>query len=462
MELRPNVFGQQRQTTTINAQVIQSIRLLQYSGDELRDFLIDQAERNPLLEVELPAPVSAKPLSGPRPFPVSGNGLGARDAPNLEEFCAATISLREHLLGQIALQIRCTRTARIAAEIVESLDDDGYFRRDPDDLADLLDLSPADVMDALAQVQSLDPAGIAARDLAECLRLQLRDRGRETCQMQVLLGHLPLVARYDIDQLARLCRTDKRLILAMLREIRSLDPRPGRQYECELARPALPDVLVERSPDGSLAVELNQAVMPRVLVDRQYMATVREAAHGTPQARFLTGCLKTANWLVHNLDRRAQTILRISTEIVRQQRAFFDDGRARLVPLALKDIAGPLGIHESTVCRATTNKYMLTPRGMMPLKSFFANAIGSTDGGDDLSTDLVREKILRLIEAETAQTVLPDDAICAILRRDGINIARRTVAKYREMMNIPIALTRRRQRAAEAMVGERKQYRSAS
>lgn len=487
MGLEQRLFTQQKQTIAITAQVIQSITLLQYGQDELRDFVREQAEKNPLIEVQgdndgalagssddaggrveqagadktarnsesSTAPDGASRMEANqggslRPAS-SGGGSGTGEAPSLENYCSSPVTLREHLLSQVAMSFRDPVEQMIGAEIVESVDPDGYLRRDLDDIAEVLNVDERRVEDVLGVVHGFEPTGVAARNLAECLKLQMEDVAGRTPAMAVLLENLNLLADCNFDKLSRLCRVRVEDIMEMQEQIRALDPRPGRQFDSDQAKLALPDVLVRRGEDGNYAVEMNSALLPRVLIDREYHAEIISTGLNEDEKRFVTDCMSNANWIVRSLDQRAKTILRVSSEIVARQREFFEKGAEFLRPLSLKDIATELDIHESTVCRATSNKYMMTDRGMFELKSFFVNSIASNDGGDDVSTESVRHRIREMIGAEKPEAILSDQEIMDRLQDEGIDIARRTVAKYREMMNIPTSVKRKRLRKAEGL-----------
>ncbi len=295
----------------------------------------------------------------------------------------------------------------------------------------------------LRVVQSLDPAGVAARDLAECLAIQLRERDRLDPAMQILLANLPLVARRDIAGLRKLCGVDDEDVVDMIGEIRRLDPKPGRAFGGSVLQPVIPDVAVRALPDGSWGVELNSDVLPRVLVNQTYAARVSKFKGGNDRT-FISNCMQTANWLTKSLEQRAKTILKVSTEIVRQQDGFFAHGVEYLRPLNLKTVADAIGMHESTVSRVTSNKYMTTPRGLFELKYFFTASIASHNGTEAHSAEAVRFRIKQMIDAESCGDVLSDDAIVAKLKVANIDIARRTVAKYRESLRIPSSVERRR------------------
>jgi RNA polymerase sigma-54 factor len=302
----------------------------------------------------------------------------------------------------------------------------------------------------LATCQSFDPVGIFARDLAECLSLQLAVRDRLDPAMQALVANLDLLARRDFQALRRICGVDEEDLLDMLADIKALDPRPGLAFSGGVSDAIVADVEVRPASDGSWALELNPDTLPRVLVDQVYFAQVSGRARSQGEKDFLSECLQSANWLTRSLDQRAKTILKVTSEIVRQQDAFLVHGVRHLKPLNLKTVADAIGMHESTVSRATANKYMLTPRGVFELRYFFTAAIAASSGGEAHSSEAVRDRIRQMVDEERADDVLSDDTIVDLLKSDGVDIARRTVAKYREGMNIPSSVQRRREKKAMA------------
>lgn len=458
MELRPQQFHQQKQSLSITGQVIQSIRLLQLGNHELEDFLREQADDNPLVTVVVGASDVQKPDSSAcTPAQDRGGSPGgtprlpssgvAADMPGPDQYLEARVSLRDHLIAQISLIVETPVDQLIAREIVDSLDPDGYFRRDPEEMAELMGIPVSRVQTALEAVQECEPTGVAARDLPECLSLQLAERGGLTEPMRALLENLDLLGDYKIEALARICGLDAKEVMDLVRRIRELDPHPGRRFDTDPVVPALPDIYVEMADDGRLTVELNTSVMPRVLIDREYYAEVSAGIDGKADQRFMIDSMSNANWLARSIDQRARTILRVATEIVAHQNDFFRYGAGCLKPLSLKHIAAEVDLHESTVCRAVADKYMMTPRGMFELKFFFANSVSVMDGESGLSGDTVRHRLRQLIDAETPTNILSDQAIMDTLRSEGIDIARRTVAKYREMMGIPTSRKRKRLKA---------------
>ena len=308
--------------------------------------------------------------------------------------------------------------------------------------------SPAEVAAVLAILQTFDPPGVCARNLTECLAIQLRERDRFDPAMQALVAHLDLLAKRDLASLRKLCGVSEEDLNDMIAEIRALNPKPGLAFGTTLVQPIVPDVFVRSAPDGSFTIELNSDTLPKVLVNQRYYTQVAGSAKGHKDKAYLADCLQTATWLIRALDQRAKTILKVSSEIVRQQDAFFAHGVQHLRPLNLKTVADAISMHESTVSRVTANKYMATSRGIFELKYFFTSSIASADGGEAHSAEAVRHRIKQLIDVESAQDVLSDDTIVEKLRAAGIDIARRTVAKYREAMRIPSSVQRRREKQA--------------
>jgi RNA polymerase sigma-54 factor len=335
--------------------------------------------------------------------------------------------------------------ATVAGLLIEAVDEGGYLRLDMVDFAARLGCPQALVEQALATVQGFEPTGVGARDLRECLMLQLQERNRFDPAMDALLQNLPLLARHDFIALKRACQVDEDDLREMVAELKALTPRPGAAFGGDPAPPISPDVFVREGAGGMWHVELNTDTLPRLLVDQRYHARVSAQARSDQEKTFVSDCLAQASWLVKSLDQRAKTILKVSSEIVRQQDSFLAYGVEHLRPLNLKTVADAIGMHESTVSRVTTNKYMATPRGLFEMKFFFTAAIASTEGGEAHSAESVRHRIRQLIDAEASERdVHSDDRIVEILKEAGVDIARRTVAKYREAMRIPSSVERRR------------------
>ncbi len=338
----------------------------------------------------------------------------------------------------------------IAAYLVDLVDEAGYLPPDALEAAQALGASEQEVTDIHRQLQGFDPTGVFARSLRECLKLQLAERDRLDPAMHALLDHLDVLASGDVSRLRRICSVDEEDLRDMIAELRRLDPKPGLRFGSEPVQPLVPDVYVRPKTDGSWHVELNTENLPRVLVNSRYYSEVLAGISSRDAKNYVSECLSSANWLVKSLAQRAKTILKVSSEIVRQQDEFLVHGVRRLRPLNLRDVADAIGMHESTVSRVTSNKYMATPRGVFELKYFFTGAIPATGGGMAHSSEAVRHEIRRLIEKEDGRDVLSDDRIVELLRRSGIEIARRTVAKYRESMGIPSSVRRRQVKRASA------------
>jgi RNA polymerase sigma-54 factor len=368
------------------------------------------------------------------------------DLPGIDQAAARPRTLREHLIEQIGADLPDQADRVIALHLLDQVDEAGYLQGGLDGAAERLGCAPERIERVLARLQEFDPPGVFARDLAECLALQLRDRDRLDPAMQRLLDNLPLLAARNAAALMRLCGVDAEDLAEMVAEIKSLDPRPGFAFDPPLAQPVVPDIIMRAQPDGGWAVELNTETLPRVLINNRYHARISRTALTKTDREYLTDRLQAANWLVKALHQRAVTILKVATEIVQQQEGFFRYGVQSLRPLILRDIADAIGMHESTVSRVTTNKYIATPRGLFELKYFFTSAIAASRGGDAHSAEAVRFRIRSLIDGEPSDSTLSDERIVELLLQDGVDIARRTVAKYREAMRIPSSVQRRREK----------------
>ena len=494
MALSPRLEFRQAQSLTLTPQLMQSIRLLQLSHLELTSFVEEELLRNPLLEredgaaaaegeppeqVERSTEISAYEDTVDRGdriqdagsiadgydtavenvFPdqaaqdllnpasrLDRNGTSeAGEAPDIDQFVASRPVLGEHLEAQANLILRTPADRLIARYLIDGLNEAGYLTTDLQMLADQLGAELEDIEAVLLALQGCDPVGVFARTVPECLAIQLRERDRLDPMMQSLLDNLGMLAEHNMTGLMVAIGCDREDLLDMLGELRRLDPRPGLAFDSGPVETVVPDVFVRRGPDGAWQVELNTEVLPRVLVNRVYYANVTKKARAPGEKAFLSDCLATANWLTKSLDQRAQTILKASAEIVRQQDGFLAHGIAHLKPMTLRMVAEAIDMHESTVSRVTANKYMATPRGLFEMKYFFTTAIAASDGGNNHSAEAVRHRIRQLIEAEQVTAVLSDDTIADLLKQEqGIELARRTVAKYREGRNIPSSVMRRR------------------
>jgi RNA polymerase sigma-54 factor len=492
-------------------QLQQAIKLLQLSNLELAAYVEGELERNPLLERDddvekMPAeaaalgpseplsqetpsdtadslshlsdtPRDADPTDGPLDtdyenvynhdspadlphagtegglgaWSVSGQGLASDGDEAFEPQISQAETLRQHLTEQLQVAIADPVDRLIGLHLIDLLDEAGYLRSDfttaAEQLARQLGCAPERIEALVTQLQGFEPTGVFARSLAECLALQLAERNRLDPAMRALLDHLDLVGQGELGALKRLCGVDDEDLSDMLAEIRALNPKPASGFDQEPVQTLIPDVLMRPLPNGGWMIELNSETLPRVLVNQSYYGEVVAHARAKAEREYLSEHLQQANWLIKALHQRATTILKVAREIVRQQDAFFRKGVQHLRPLTLRDIAETLTLHESTVSRVTSNKYIATPRGIFEMKYFFTAAISGTDGCQH-SAESVRHKIKILIQEESLKNVLSDDRIVEILRADGVEIARRTVAKYREAMRIPSSVHRRREKRA--------------
>ncbi|PJG50263.1 RNA polymerase sigma-54 factor [Bradyrhizobium forestalis] len=373
-----------------------------------------------------------------------GGGASGDEDYNLEAFVAAETTLSDHLAEQLAVAFTAPAQRLIGQYLIDLVDEAGYLPPDLGEAAERLGASQAEVEDVLAVLQKFDPPGVCARSLSECLAIQLRELDRYDPAMQALVEHLDLLAKRDIASLRKICGVDDEDIADMIGEIRRLNPKPGMKFGTSRLQTMVPDVYVRPGPDGGWHVELNSDTLPRVLVNQTYYSELSKKIGKDGDKSYFTDALQNATWLVRALDQRARTILKVATEIVRQQDGFFTHGVAHLRPLNLKAVADAIQMHESTVSRVTANKYMATNRGTFELKYFFTASIASADGGEAHSAEAVRHHIKQLIDSEQPSAILSDDTIVERLRASGIDIARRTVAKYREAMRIPSSVQRRR------------------
>jgi RNA polymerase sigma-54 factor len=489
MATRPRLDLRQSQTLAMTPQLQQAIKLLQLSNLELASYVESELEQNPLLErgeaddfvgdgADDGIPGADLGATGDARVAIDGistvdaeyqnlwssAGVGDSDGAVLtdsrrslggygdssaiiEATPAHDIGLRDHLLNQLNVDVLDPVDRVIGVHLIDLLDESGYLADALPPVAERLGCDVDRVEETLARLQSFDPPGIFARSLRECLEIQLRERNRLDSRMEVLLDNLDMLAERRLDDLRRMCGVDPEDFEEMLAEIRSRNPKPGLAFDSDVAMAIVPDVFVRQGPDGAWLVELNSDTLPRVLVNRRYYATFTRQATTKEERKYLVDHLNSANWLVKSLDQRANTILRVAVALVGKQEDFLNHGVRHLRPLILRDIAEEIGMHESTVSRVTVNKYISTPRGTFELRYFFTTAIASTDrAGPAHSSEAVRHRIKTLIEGEESDNVLSDDRLVDMLREEGIDIARRTVAKYRDALRIPSSLDRRRRK----------------
>ena len=373
-----------------------------------------------------------------------GGGSPSGAAPDLEAYVSETVSLQDHLERQAGIILIDPAERMIGSALIDGLDEAGYFIGSLEEIADRLGTTAEAALSVLLKLQTLEPTGVFARGLAECLALQLRERDRFDPAMEAMIANLPALARRDFSLLRKACGVDDEDLADMIGEIRRLEPKPGRAFGDPVGAPAIPDVYVLAAPDRTWRVELNTQALPRVLVNETYAAVIKRGASREEDRHYVTAQLQSANWLTKSLEQRARTILNVATEIVRRQDAFLVEGVSALRPLNLKMIGEAIGVHESTVSRATAHKFIQTPRGLFEMKYFFTAAIPSLDAGESHSAESVRQRIRQMIDEEDSDDVLSDDSIVDRLRKADIVVARRTVAKYRDSLKIPSSVERRK------------------
>jgi len=383
----------------------------------------------------------------------SNAGGSGQDGPDFDSFAASETGLHEHLMDQARMRLSGMELL-IASQLIGQIDEAGYLESDLLQLAYALKVAHADVEAVLAIVQSFDPIGVGARSLSECLMLQAQEVDRCDPAMATLIANLDLLAKGAFVQLRRICGVDEEDLADMIRELRSYDPKPGLRFASDDNQTVIPDIFItpkEADDNGSenqgWSIEINSATLPRVLINRVYYTELSGGVQDKESKAWLSDCLANANWLIKALDQRQKTIIKVATEIVKQQEDFFRKGVAHLKPMTLKSVAEAIDMHESTVSRVTSNKYLSCPRGLYELKYFFTSGIASSDGGEAVSAQSVKSRIKALIMAEEPRKILSDDTLVDMLRAEGFDIARRTVAKYRESMGIGSSVQRRRQKA---------------
>lgn len=471
----------QSQNLVMTPQLQQAIKLLQMNNIELAEFVESELAQNPLLEKKEPEAEGPLPESTEKDardnvqedfdaawdgetadktpqkntdFDAGTANVGAGGNRNFDEMdeafensMAKQVTLRDHLLEQLNMAFEDPKDRMVGALLIDMLDESGYLREDIEDLAAKLG-NKEKIESLLAEMKHFSPTGVFARDLKECLTIQLDEQGKLDAPMEKLLANLHMLANHDMAALAKACDVNSAYLADMIADIKALNPKPASDFDHMVVQTAIPDVLMKRLPKnigGGWRVELNTETLPRVLINNEYYTEVSSAAKDKKDREYITTQMNNANWLIKSMDQRAQTILKVASEIVEQQDAFFNFGIEFLRPLTLKDIAEAIDMHESTVSRVTTNKYIGTPRGIFELKFFFSTALVSSDGTSH-SSESIKARIKTMIDAESKDDVLSDDAIVDALQKDGIDVARRTVAKYRDMLNIPSSVQRRKQK----------------
>lgn len=491
MAVTPRIEIKQSQSLLMTPQLRQAINLLQMSNLELNELVQTELENNPLLEREeekLSSQIDAKPqniddypdnstpvvedfvpdvdydnqfddFASDREGYETGNDYswddystskGNHDEDNFDYFekkLSHEKSLYLLLDEQISLHFPHSRDKIIASRLAEFLDESGYFRGDIATIASKLNLPESEILPILDKLKTFEPSGIFAESLADCLTIQLKDLNLFDPMMECLIAHLNLLGERKFKELKKICNITDEDLSSMLADIKALNPKPTADFEHDLTSYIIPDVFVKTNKQGEYLIELNSLSLPRVLINHQYYSEVKNVSSKNKEAkRYLKEQMSSASFLVKALHQRATTILRVSEEIVKSQRAFFEQGVEHLKPMLLRDVAEAVEMHESTISRVTNHKYMHTPRGMFELKYFFSSAAGTYSGDESTSTISIKHQIKKMIEDETPQDVLSDDKIVELMAQKGIKIARRTVNKYREAMGIPTSAERKRQK----------------
>lgn len=500
MALAPRLDLRQSQTLVMTPQLQQAIKLLALSNLEIEAFVAQELERNPLLDVanddgevqaedaklrtEMPIATSDQVMDGNGTAAAdaldadysadtfhhdcvndapdgAGDGFTApdmaysgesggsltwnEDGPDFDRFASPEIGLSDHLIAQARAALTGKPLALVHA-LIDQLEPTGYLGEDLRTFAERIGVTRVEAESALTQLQQFDPIGVGARSLSECLTLQAKDADRYDPAMASLLDNLDLLAKGALPQLRRICGVDEDDLRDMIAELRAYDPKPGLRFDSETTRTVVPDIFVSESK-GKWLVELNSATMPRVLVNQSYFAQISKNGHDKATKSWLNECLSDANWLIRALDQRQRTIIKVASEIVKHQQSFFERGVAFLKPLTLRQVAETIEMHESTISRVTSNKYLACSRGVYELKFFFTSGVASSEGGDAISASAVKAAIKTLIDKEDPRAILSDDTLVDMLKEQGFDLARRTVAKYREAIGLGSSVQRRRQKA---------------
>lgn len=507
MKTAPRLELRTSQSLVMTQQLQQSIKLLQLSSLELQEYLNQELEKNPLLTTEDGQDSVAGQSDSGSDESGAGDTVGGEDGEtgegaereverddsdwNDETFAGNDSddsaygereperiysgvrnhnydgddfapehhmtrekSLRDHLQEQLAVAALDPVERLIGMNLIDMLDEAGYVTDDLAQLGERLACNPEQVQNTLAVMQQFDPPGIFARNLAECLAIQLKEKDRYDPAMEQMITHLNLLGAGDMVSLKKICGVDDDDLRQMIAEIRELNPKPAQGFAHDAVQTVVPDIFLKKTKGDGWHIELNNQVLPRVLVNQQYYVRLQGSTRNKQEKKYLTDQLSSAHWLVKAMDQRAQTILKVTAEMVKQQDAFFRHGVHYLKPMTLKDVAAVTELHESTVSRVTTNKFLSTPRGMFELKYFFTSTIQNTTGGGDYSSRAVQQLIKDLVDGESAGDILSDDTISEKLKQQGVNVARRTVTKYREAMHIGSSVQRRRDKTRDAKFGQ--------
>lgn len=480
MALTQSLQQRQQQSLVMTQQLQQSIKLLQLSAAELEAFVLEEMEKNPLLqegetenreetpteekaeenlkEIDFERDEVAEGASAAEEFSdraerdfvdyshaSSGGSAYDGEGENLiEKMAHEKPTLRDYLLEHLNCSTDDMAQRLIGMHLIDMVQPSGYLPENYTEITEALKCSRKELDAVVELLQQAEPAGLCARNVAECLALQLQDMGEYTESMQALVANLPLLGKGDFNALQRACKVPREELQEMVALLKELNPKPGFAFDFEEVQGVQPDVFVRRR-GNDWEIELNPGALPRVLVNNDYYVRLVDGTRDKQEKNYLGEQLAHANWLVRSLDQRAHTLLKTAQEIVKQQSRFLLHGVRYLKPLTLKEVADAIEMHESTISRITTNKYLSYGGALFELKYFFTSSVGSSFGGDDVSSKAVQHMIQKLVDGETnAKNVLSDEALAAKLNDQGIDVARRTVAKYRDILNIPSSAQRKR------------------
>lgn len=435
----------QRQSVVVTAQLQQAIQLLQMGNTDLQSFIESQAEENPFLDLSTRGTPAAAARTGRDLTLPSQLRSGDNDWDRLGQLAADPgPSLYAHAAAEVARLGLSAPESLMAEAFLDALEPSGWLGQPIAAIAERLFVSEEEAEALLLKLQRVEPAGLFARNLAECLRLQAADQGLLTPAFAALLDNLPMLAQADLRGLCRVCGVEMEELKSMLRQVRSFNPKPGATFDATPMPQRAPDLIITRGADG-WRVDLNRSTLPTVVVregEARRLSTRRVEANAYVAER-----LSVARWLSRAVEHRNQTTLKVGAEVVRRQTEFLEHGASRMRPMVLREVAEAIGVHESTVSRVCSGMLIATPQGTFPLKSFFSAALASREGdaGEAGSASAVRHRIQKLIATENPEDPLSDDAIARIIgQEEGVHLARRTVAKYRDQLRIPSSVDRRR------------------
>ena len=476
MQISQNLKLKQSQSLVMTPQLQQAIKLLQLNNLELTNLVNKELEENPFLEnesIELDDQVESNEEQTSNVDESFESGESVLDEPRnddyenrwdndisltnnrgssvestdpgsvIEQTLCNKVSLKSILKGQAQLEFIDEDDRKISEILIDYIDENGWIVEDLEGISDFSGFKLAKIEAILIQMQTFEPNGVFARNLKECLKIQLKNTEKFDSNKNIIIDNIEMLGSGNIRGLQKLTTLNEEGLKEQIKLIRSLDPKPGRKYSNDSDNIFHPDVLVSKN-NSEWSVELNQGTLPKITINEDYVKEIESLQCGESDKKFINESLNSARWLLKAIQQRNLTTLKISSEIVNQQKEFFEKGKKYLKPMVLKDVAKKINMHESTVSRVTSDKLMLTPRGVFEMKLFFSASISSTKKGEAHSAESVRESLKKLISSEPINNPLSDEMLVERLQSEGIELARRTVAKYRELLNIPASSVRRK------------------